>query len=183
MSDADDLDMDGGDAIDTGSSKKKRGLGALLPTVLKFAAIGIALIIVIVTVCWITIDLMMPSGESQTPLSGGISSPYKGTLETLDWFTGLGEIRTQILDNWSVSININLGYTKGDLEASGELSDRRLELRDFLRNYFAKKYIGDLQPDKEERLKMEIREILNDRYLNSGKIRNITFDTFDRMEL
>ena len=182
MSDSEELDIDGGESPEESTSpKRKRGIGGLLPTILKFAAIGIGATIFIVTVCVFTINLMRPSGTPQT--STDPSSSYQGTLEELEWYNGMNAITAKTMDNYGVSVELFLGYTKGDVAASSELNARRPELRDFLRNYFARKYSSDLQPDKEERLKKEIQEFLNNRYLDTGKIRKITFDKFDVMEI
>ena len=182
MSDSEELDIDGGESPEESTTpKRKRGVGGLLPTILKFAAIGIGATIFIVTVCVITIELMSDKGTPQTDTDP--SSPYRGTLEELEWYYGMSSIQAKTVDNHGVSVEMYLGYSKGDTAASSELIARRPELRDFLRNYFAKKSSSDLQPEKEERLKKEIQEILNTRYLDTGKIRKITFDKLDVMEI
>ena len=182
MSDSDELDLDEGESPGASTkTKKKGGLGALLPTILKFAAIGIGATIFIVTVVYFTISIMGPSGTTQTTFDP--SSPYQGTLEELDWYSELDTIASKTQDNFGVSITIHIGYSKSDDKAASELRGRRYELRDFLRNYFARKYSDDFNPDNEERLKREIQEILNTRYLDTGKIRKITFDRLDVMEM
>jgi flagellar basal body-associated protein FliL len=47
------------------------------------------------------------------------------------------------MDNYTVSVELIFGYSRGDETALSELSYRRFELRDFMRNYFAKKYYAD----------------------------------------
>ena len=45
-----------------------------------------------------------------------------------------------------------------------------------MRNYFADKTVEELTPKKEEKLKIEIRNEINDTILNKAKIRKISFD-------
>jgi len=186
MSDSDELDIDGGEAPDAGISKKKSGgaLGALLPTILKFAAIGIGALIFIVTVAVITYNIMNKGGKTQTVVTDP-SGPYIGKRPTYGMYTGIGPITTKTKDtaNHTVTVVMNLGYDTEDVAASSELSSRQYELRDFVRSYFTGKYAAELQPENEARLKQEIKDILNTRFLDTGKVRLVLFDKLDVMEV
>ena len=186
MSDSDELDMDGGESPDASVGKKKSGgaLGALLPTILKFAAIGIGALIFIATVSVITYRIMSGGGKAQTVVTDP-TSPYVGKRPNYSWYTGIGSITTKTRDtkNYSVTVVMNLGYDQDDLTAYSELSQRQYELRDFVRNYFTGKSAAELEPENEARLKQDIKEILNTRFLDSAKIRLILFDKLDVMEV
>jgi len=186
MSDSDELDMDGGESPDSGASKKKKGgaLGALLPTILKFAAIGIGALIFIVTVSAITYNIMSKGGKAQT-VTADPTSPYVGKRPNYDMYTQIGSVTTKTKDavNYSVTVVMNLGYDQGDMTAYSELSSRQYELRDFVRSYFTGKYAAELQPENEARLKQDIKEILNTRFLDTAKIRIVLFDRLDVMEV
>jgi len=187
MSDSDELDMDDGEAPDAGPSKKKKGgaLGALLPTILKFAAIGIGALIFIVTVSVITYSLMNKGGKSQTTVSSP-DSPYIGKRPYYTYYTNIGSVTTKTRDtdrSYTITVVMNLGYDQEDVAASSELSQRQYELRDFVRSYFTGKYAEELMPENEARLKQDIKEILNTRFLDTAKIRLITFDKLDVMEV
>jgi len=187
MSDSDELELDDGESADAGPSKKKKGgaLGALLPTILKFAAIGIGALIFIVTVSVITYSLMSKGGKSQTVVADP-TSPYMGKRPYYTYYTNIGSVTTRTKDidkSYTVTVVMNLGYDQEDLAASSELSQRQYELRDFVRNYFTGKYAEELQPENEARLKQDIREILNTRFLDTAKIRIILFDRLDVMEV
>jgi flagellar FliL protein len=67
--------------------------------------------------------------------------------------------------------------------AQTELTARVVQLRDFTRNYFASNRADELSPDNEEKLKNEIRELLNTRYLDTAKVRDIYFNKLDVMEI
>jgi flagellar FliL protein len=188
MSDSDELDMDDGESPDAGggASKKRKGgaLGALLPTILKFAAIGIGALIFIATVSAITYRIMSGGGKTQTVVTDP-TSPYVGKRPNYSWYTGIGSITTKTRDtkNYSVTVVMNLGYDQDDLTAYSELSQRQYELRDFVRTYFTGKSAAELEPENEARLKQDIKEILNTRFLDSAKIRLILFDKLDVMEV
>ena len=179
MSDANLDDMEEGEAPEAGPKKKKGGLGTLLPTLLKFAAIGIGALLFIVTVSVITYNIMNDGGKTQTNVTDP-SSPYIGRKPIFAWYTDIGTITTRAQDNLSVSVVVNLGYDQTDTVAYSELSGRKLELQDFMRQYFARKSADDLQ--NEEKLKTEIKEQLNKRYLENARIRDVTFTKFDVMD-
>jgi len=183
MSDSDALDMEEGEAPDTGSKKKKGGLGTLLPTLLKFAAIGIGALLFIVTVSVITYNIMNSGGKTQTNVTDP-ASPYIGRKPIFSWYTDIGTVTTKTKDelSHSVSVVMNIGYDTTDVTAYSELSGRKFELQDFVRRYFAGKYADDLKPENEDRLKQEIKETLNKRFLETARVRDITFTKFDVME-
>ena len=185
MSDSDDLDLEGGESPDAGSSPKKKGggLGALFPTILKFAAIGLGALIFIVTVSVITYNIMNRGGKSQTVINDP-SSPYIGKRPEYAMYTLIGKVTTKTKDaiGTSVTVEMIIGYDLNDQAASAELAGRQYELRDFVRRFFTSKYAADLVPEKEEELKREIREQLNTRFLDTARARIILFNQLDVME-
>jgi len=186
MSDSDDIDLEGGDAPAPGGSPKKRGggLGNLLPTILKFVAIGIGALIFIVTVSVITYSIMNKGGKSQTVISDP-TSPYIGKRPEYAMYTLLGSITTRTRDyptSSTVTVELIIGYDLNDQLAATELNSRQYEMRDFIRRYFTSKSAADLTPDKEEEIKREIREQLNTRFLDTARARIILFNRLDVME-
>ncbi|MDR1588386.1 MAG: flagellar basal body-associated FliL family protein [Treponema sp.] len=185
MSDSDDLDIDGSEVPGAdGSPKKISGLAALLPNILKFVAIGLGVLIFIVTVAVITYNIMNKGGRSRTNAVDP-TSPYVGRRPDYSMFTLIGPVTTKTKDtaNYSVTVDLIIGYDTNDNAAQTELTSRQYELRDFVRNYFTGKYAAELQPENEARLKQEIREILNTRLLNTAKARIILFNKLDVMEV
>ncbi len=158
------------------SSSKKGGVGGFLPTLLKYIALALGAIILIVTVVIVTMNIMGSNKPQQAAIP--ISEDYKETAEELDWYQSLGEIQTRTSDPIpaSVVVNIFLGYKKDDKTASAEITAQRIPIRDFLRNYFAAKTAEELAPRNEEKLKIEIRNEINDTLLNKARVRKISFD-------
>jgi len=74
-----------------------------------------------------------------------------------------------------------IGYDLNDNAAATELTGRITELQDFERRFFRGKTAAELAPENEERLKQEIIELLNTRWLNVAKARAIYFKQLDVM--
>ena len=182
MSDSDDLDLDGDESSGSSSSKKSFGLGALLPNLLKFVAIGLAALIFIITVSVITYNILNKRGESQTVMDP--TSEYIGTRPQFATFSLIGSFNTRTRDQTHmVVVDMLIEYDLNNTAAQTELNGRVDQLRDFTRNYFASKYYNDLMPENEDRIKQEIREILNNRFLDTAKARGILFNKLDVIQL
>ncbi|MDR1506086.1 MAG: flagellar basal body-associated FliL family protein [Treponema sp.] len=182
MGDDDGLDLGGDDVSGAGGpAKKTGGISGLLPNLLKFVAIGLGALVFIVTVAAITYNILNGRGESQTVLNP--TAEFIGTRPQYAAFTLIGQLNTRTRDrNHTVVVEMLIEYDLNNNAAATELTARVNQLRDFTRNYFASKYADDLRPEHEEELKVEIREILNTRYLDTAKARNILFNKLDVME-
>jgi len=180
----DDVGLEEEDAPEGPAKKKKGGvLGTLIPTILKFAAIGIGALIFIVTVSIITYNIMNKGGKTQTVVTDP-SSPYIGKRPIYSTYTGIGTVTTKTRDaaSHSVTVVMYLEYDLDDPIAFAELTGRQHALQDFTRNYFAGKYASELRPENEAKLKRDIQEILNQRFLDGGKVRGVLFNRLDIME-
>lgn len=177
-----DLDLGDGGGEAAGGGKKKKGggkLGGLFSGMLKWILIGVAGVILIVVIVFVTITLVRKNSASTAVVP--ISEDYTARREVLDWYTSLATIRTRSADvvPASIVVDLALGYKTGDNAASTEITGRLVELNDFLRRYFAQKTYAELQPQNEERLKIEIRNAINDEILSSSKIRDVAFRQLD----
>ena len=168
---------DGGDA---GAAPSKGGKGLLIPGLLKWVAIGLAAVILIVTVVVITMKIV---GGNNTGTSAAIpmTEEYTASKEILDWYTSLGLIQTRTMEAnpASVRVDVVLGYKKEDKATSTEITQRTVELKDFLRRYFTQKTAEELRPQNEENLKIEIRNAINDSILSTSKIKDVRFMQMD----
>jgi flagellar FliL protein len=186
MSDSDDLELDGGDAAGIDSSPKKvSGLASLLPNLLKFVAIGLGALAFIVTVTIITYNVVNRGGKSRTAVTDPLD-PYVGKRPEYAFYTLIGQVVTRTRDtdkSYSVTVEMILGYDLNNTSAQTELVSRQYELRDFVRNYFNGKYASELQPDNEKKLKSDIRETLNTRFLDTARIRIVLFDKLEVTEM
>jgi flagellar FliL protein len=190
MSDSEELNLEGGEAAAgeegaEGDGKKKAGgLKALLPTILKFAAIGLGALIFIVTVVVITFNILNKGGAAQAVAVTDPTSAYEGTRTEYQWYINLGAVTTRTRDaNVSVTVDMIIGYDIENVAAAQEFGARQYELRDFVRRFFSGKTAADLQPENEARLKQEIQEILNTQILDKVRARRILFNKLDVMEM
>lgn len=173
-----DLNTDAGSA-DAGAGKKKGGLKSIFPQIIKWTIIAVVAIIFVVTVVLITEWIRESKGGNQTKIP--ISDEFTEKREVYDWYTSLDQIKTTTSDPIpaSVVIQVALGYKKDDKKASTEITQRTVEIRDFLRRYFSEKTSEDLKPQNEDKLKIEIRDQINDDILSDSKIKDIKFLTKD----
>ena len=168
--------MDFEDNETTGESEKKsKGIGGLLPTLLKWVAIVLGAIILIVTVVVITMKMVGGNTSQQAVIP--VSQEYGSKREVLDWYTSLGQISTKTSDSIpaSVIVEVVLGYKQADKAASTEITQRQIEIKDYLRRYFTELTVEDLRPRNEEKRRIEIRNAINDDILSSSKIRDVRF--------
>jgi len=183
MSDSEELELDGEDSSGIGTQKKASGLVAALPGMLKFVAIGIAALIVIITVSAITHTIINRGGRAQTAIPS--ASPFVGARPSFSAFTAIGQVRTTTNDPvpFSVIVDMVVHFDLNDNAAQTELTDRLHELRDFVRLFFRSRRADELSPENEPRLRQEIIEHLNTRVLNSARVRMITFNQLDVVQL
>ena len=178
MSDQDDINLEGGDASAGDSGKKKAS--ALLPQLLKWAAIILGALIFIVTVVVITVNILGGSGKSQTSIP--VSEEYTGTREVLQWYQAVGSIQTRTHDAIPASVVVDMafGYPLEDKVTPAELSSRLVEIKDFLRSFLQRKTATELR--NEEKIKIEIRNYINDNILSNSKIRDVRFTKYEIVE-
>jgi flagellar FliL protein len=183
---SDDIEALGSEEAGEGvaAPKKASGLAALLPNLLKFIAIGLGALIFIVTVAVITFNIMSKGGKSQTAVTDP-ASPYVGKRPEYSNYTLIGQVTTRTRDKAviNVTVEVVLQYDLNNVAAQTELTARQYDLRDFIRRYFSGKSAAELAPEHEERLKRDIQETLNTRFLDTAKVRNVLFLKLDMMEM
>lgn len=169
-------------ASDGGSGAKGKGIGGLVPGLLKWILIALGAVILIVVVVFVTVRIVSRNTSAQTAIP--MSDEYHAQREVLDWYSSLGAIRTRTSDDIpaSVVVNVFLGYKKDDRVAATEITERRVELTDYLRRYFTQKTIEELKPQNEQKLKIELRNAINDEILSGSKIRDVSFQQLDVIE-
>ena len=178
MADENADDLGAGDLGGDSGSSGKGGLKGAFPALLKWILIALAAVIFIITVVFVAVKLMTGNGKSQTAIP--ISEEYTVKRESYDWYTSLDQIRASTADGQAtVSVTIVLGYKKDDKQASTEITERRIEIIDFLRRFFSDQTVEELSSKNEERLKQNIRDHINDNILTKSKIRDVKFTAKD----
>jgi flagellar FliL protein len=182
MADEDSLDLDGDDGSITGGPKKSNLFSGMLFTILKWVAISVGAVLLIVTVVVITTNVMIKDKPSVAAYPS--AEEYKGKRETLSWYSSLGQIRTKSSDILpaSIVVEVVLGYKLDDKTTASEITSRQIEIKDFLRRYFTEKTSAELRPFNEDKLRIEIRNSINDDILSTTKIRDVRFLSLEVIE-
>lgn len=183
MADDEELNLDDGGSVDTPA--KKGGAGGFFPTLLKWLIIGIAAIIVIVVVTVITVKIVNKGNTNNSFNPNNITEEYTNRSEEYDWYKSIGIIQAYTSDTPPATIraNVFLGYKKEDKVCSTEITAKTVEIKQFLRQYLRGKTAEELKNvNNEERFSIEIKNGINDKYLNNSKIRSVSFDQLDVVE-
>lgn len=179
MSDQDDINLEGGDVGTTETGGRK--ISGLIPQLLKWIAIVVAALIFIVTIVVITVNILGGSGKNMTTVP--ISEEYAGAREILQWYREpIGVIQTRTNDEIPASVvaEVALGYTAEDKTTPAELSARIVEIKDFLRSFLQSKTAMELK--NEEKIKIEIRNQINDNILSKSRIKDVRFTKYEIIE-
>jgi flagellar FliL protein len=96
----------------------------------------------------------------------------------------LGQIRTKSSDILpaSIVVEVVLGYKLDDKTTASEITSMQIEIKDFLRRYFTEKTSLELRPSNEDKLRVEIRNSINDDILSTTKIRDVRFLSLEVIE-
>jgi flagellar FliL protein len=171
--------MEGGDSMGVDQGKKSGPLPELVVLILKIVAAAIGMIILTAFVAVIVYNFMNADGVQSTRVD--ISQNYDTKPPILDWYEGLGEIRSQTKDTpaRSIIIDVQLGYTQGDTRLNSELINQRARMIDLVRRYLAQQRNEDLQ--NEEELKQALKTKIN-QILREGQIEEVIFHQFQTFE-
>ena len=180
-------DFDKGDADfagtpDVAEKPKGKGGGKAILGLLKWIAIGLGAVIFIIVIVVVTVSLLNRQAKPMTTVP--TSEEYQRATPIWATFTSIDQITTSTIDKepWSVMIKLNLAFDPADKEIQTELTSRKYQIQDALRNFFSLKSIQALMPDEERELKEELREMLN-RILSKPGIKDVYFQTFSRNQL
>lgn len=104
---------------------------------------------------------------------------YSTKREALAWYTSIGQSTYTTMDEpaGSVTVEIILGYKEDDKVASTEITKRTSEIKDYFRRYFSGKTKKELQ-NQEDKMKLEIKNYINDDILTQSKIYDVLFLQF-----
>jgi len=170
--------MDDDDDVVVEAPKPKRG--GLIVTIVKWFALVVIALVVIVTVVVITVKIMGTGGPSHTQFA--TSEEFRDKRDPLQYSQIIEALRVHTADNVpaSLMVQVAFGYTSNDKSTPQELSARKVEITDFLRSYFQGKTVAELK--QEGKVKIEIRNEMNDNVLTSGKIKDVRFTKYEIVE-
>jgi flagellar protein FliL len=171
---------DGSDQQEQAPEKRKFNFPVL--RILLIAGLCLLVLGVVVTVSIVVVNYMLSHGSSQTSVK--TSEEYVDVIPAYVYSADLlPEMRLSTSDKppATVVVKVLIGYEKNNKALANELTDRKLQMIDRLRRYFSSKKAEDLQPDKETKLKEELRSELNNMTKAKG-IRDILFEKLQTIE-
>jgi len=147
--------------------------GALL-VVLKWAAIGLAAIILIATVSWATFSLFV---KGRTPSGLGEFSPeYTESDVKMEFFSNMiDNIRGQTSDAppKSFAVSVSIGYQKGNTKIQTELIEKTELIQNTTLKFFGSKPSVELTTNRFNTLEHELRGIINNTIMRNGQITQV----------
>ena len=161
------------------NAKPKRG-GGLIATIIKWVALVLGALIVIVTVAVITNKIMLSGGASNTQIS--TSEEFRDKRDPLLYSQIIETLTVHTRDSVpaSVTVQVAFGYASNDKATPQEISARKVPITDFLRSYFQSKTVAELR--QERKIKIEIRNEMNDNILTRNKIKDVSFTKYEIVE-
>lgn len=177
------LDFEGGDAAESVEGPKKAGgfPAGLLLTVLKWAAIGLGMIILVVTVTVITFSVINKGKSSQNLAA---SSPeFQGKAEPLAYYDSIASVRGQTVDESPAIflVKLSLGYDEKSKEISVELGQRQREIQNIILLTLSSKQASALGSNNYKVLQEELKTAINT-LMRTGKIKSVIFSEFTVMK-
>ncbi len=174
-----DLNLeDVGGGTEEGMGPRKGGLfSGLLITILKWAAIAVGLIIVVVATVVITMNIR-EKGRSSQGLAA-VSPEYTDKADPLSYTDVIDQIRGQTADETPAIflLKVSLGYDLNDKVLGAEVAARKWEIQDLLLKLVSKKTVAELAPQYYDALQAEMLNLVN-RILKQGKIKRVVFREF-----
>lgn len=123
-------------------------------------------------------DIFSEKTSPETTTIPSSEEYISGQREIFDWYTSLGLIQTTTCDEppATVRVDIAIAYKKDDVATLTEITSRTVEIKSFLRRYFNGKTAAELKnTNNEDILEQEIKDGINDKILNSSRIRDVVF--------
>ncbi len=186
MSDDFDKNLDLGDSDNAGGAKPKKlaggaGFKAILG-LLKWIGIGLGIVILVVVIVVVTVGILNKQSKPMTEMPN--SEDYQRATQQWAVFTAMEQVSTSTNDKepWAVMIKVDIAYDIEDKEIAPELTNRKYQMQDFLRNFFTSKSIKELGTEHERVLKEELRNKLNE-MLSKPAIKDLYFSEFRRTQM
>ena len=174
-----DLNLEdvGAGAEDVSGPRRGGLLSGMLLTILKWAAIGIGAVIIVVTTTIITVRIVSKGNKPQG--LAAISPAYAAKAEPLASYDDIEQIRGQTADDPPAIflMQVSLGYDPKDKEVSVEIGNRRREIQDLILKDISQKKAADLAPGHYGEVQAELMDMIN-MVMRNGKVKSVMFRQF-----
>ncbi len=153
-------------------------LSGMVLTILKWAAIGIGVIVIVVTTTVITVRAVTKGATAATGLAA-ISPEYAPKAEPLATYSDIDQVRGQTADNPPAIflLQLSLGYSAKDEHFSVEIGQRKAQIQDLILKIISQKTAADLTASHWDELQAELQNAIN-AIMTTGKVRKVDFHSF-----
>ena len=174
-----DLNLEdvGAGAEDVGGPRRGGLFSGLVLNILKWAAIGVGAIILVVTTTVITFNVLKKGSSSQN--LAAISPAYAGKTEPLAYYDSIDQIRGQTADETPAVflLRVSLGYDTADKQVSVEIGQRTREIQDLMLKFVSRKTAAELSPTHYDEIQADLQQQIN-MLMKTGKVKRVTFREF-----
>ena len=175
-----DLNLEDVGAGQEEAAGPRRGglLSGMLLTILKWAAIGVGVIIIVVTTTVITVRAVTKGAQAASGLAA-VSPEYASKQEPLAAYDGIEQIRGQTSDNPPATflLQMSLGYSTKDANFSVEIGQRKQQIQDLVLKDISTKTADQLQASNWDELQAELLNTINS-VMTTGKVQKVNFLSF-----
>ncbi len=167
----------GAGAEDAGGPRRGGLFSGLILNILKWAAIGAGVIILVVTTTVVTFNAIKKGASSQN--LAAISPAYQSKQPPLAYYDNIDQIRGQTSDETPAVyvMRVSLGYDPADKQISVEIGQREREIQNLLLTIVSQKTVAELSPAHYDDLQEQLRDAINAIMMN-GKIKSVVFREF-----
>jgi flagellar basal body-associated protein FliL len=147
------------DELETG---KKRGfLPGFLLQVLKWILIGLAVVIGMVTIAFVTFNILMPGRVPLSPQEE--SAEYRDLHTVYNFYKNIKPIRGLTADDPPKTFiaELTIGYRKGRTAVQTELIDRTDQIENIILLFLGQKRANELRTQDAEELQEQIKNKIN----------------------
>ena len=169
---------DVGAGVEESGGPRRGGLfSGLILNILKWAAIGIGVIILVVTTTVVTFNALKKGTTSQN--LAAVSPAYQTKSPPLAYSDNIAQIRGQTADESPAVflLRVSLGYDPADKQISVEIGQREREIEDLLLKVVAQKTVAELNATHYDALQAELKDDIN-AIMSSGQVKSVKFREF-----
>jgi flagellar basal body-associated protein FliL len=174
-----DLNLEevGAGAEEAGGPKRASVFSGLILNILKWAAIGIAAVVLVVTTTVVTINIINKGGTSQNLAQ--TSPAYEAKAEALAYYDIPDSIRGGTSDETPsvFLVRLRIGYDRNAKDLSTEIGIRMPEIEDLILKYMAQKRAADLGAQHWDEIQADLVNLIN-KIMMQGKIKSLAFREF-----
>jgi flagellar FliL protein len=169
---------DVGAGVEEAGGPRRGGLfSGMMLNILKWAAIGVGVIILVVTTTVVTFNALKKGTSSQN--LAAVSPAYQVKEPPLAYYDNIDQIRGQTSDESPAVylLRVSLGYDPADKQISVEIGQREREIQNLILKYISEKTSAELSPAHYDELQEGLRDAIN-AILTTGTIRSVVFREF-----